>query len=459
MIEKARVRRCVGNPPRQTEDPQSPPCVAYWDDKNGNGGATFRGVSASEIKVTVYEYRDSASGPDLLPLFERYFNDRFEFYGRKLKLSLFNAAPTGASVAQMQADAQAIAKQKQSFAHLNYSEQEGAQSIFYDQLSRYGVVNVQGSYSGISTVDEAHLARFAPYQWNVLPTVDKVLANTGEMWCKQLNGKAPAYAGAAERQRYPVRKLGVLRLSRTDQPAVDLKPLDSALAACGAHYLSRDYQDTRDVAPALLDFRQQEVTSILCLCPSGHFALLWTPQASSSNYRPEWLVTNYIHLDDDGTLQATPRDHYPGILGLQSWNKFLPLEDTPWWWAVKEADPSFNNRPSMNLSVTYNNLLVLASGIQAAGPNLTPETFAAGLRSTRFPNPGAGAAPYFQATVGFENDHTFQNDFAPVWASPTDPSFFFPGRPGTYCNVLRGVRYSAGRWPTTPLPFRELPCR
>ena len=26
-VERARVRRCVGDPPRQTEDPQSPPCV------------------------------------------------------------------------------------------------------------------------------------------------------------------------------------------------------------------------------------------------------------------------------------------------------------------------------------------------------------------------------------------------------------------------------------------------
>src|SRR5688500_11929152 len=31
VIDKARVRRCVaGNPPRQIEDPQSPPCVNFW---------------------------------------------------------------------------------------------------------------------------------------------------------------------------------------------------------------------------------------------------------------------------------------------------------------------------------------------------------------------------------------------------------------------------------------------
>src|SRR5688500_8887938 len=28
-VDVARVRQCVGDPPRQIEDPQSPPCVAY----------------------------------------------------------------------------------------------------------------------------------------------------------------------------------------------------------------------------------------------------------------------------------------------------------------------------------------------------------------------------------------------------------------------------------------------
>ncbi len=51
VIEKARVRRCVGDPPRQTEDPQSPPCVNYW--QVDNGGAPAKGVTRDEIRVAV----------------------------------------------------------------------------------------------------------------------------------------------------------------------------------------------------------------------------------------------------------------------------------------------------------------------------------------------------------------------------------------------------------------------
>src|SRR5688572_2219369 len=37
-VDVARVRQCVGDPPRQVEDPQSPPCVPYFS--GDNGGAT-----------------------------------------------------------------------------------------------------------------------------------------------------------------------------------------------------------------------------------------------------------------------------------------------------------------------------------------------------------------------------------------------------------------------------------
>ena len=41
------VKHCVGPPPlRQIEDPQSPPCIAYW--KGDNGGATATGVTARQ---------------------------------------------------------------------------------------------------------------------------------------------------------------------------------------------------------------------------------------------------------------------------------------------------------------------------------------------------------------------------------------------------------------------------
>lgn len=47
--KKATLKRCVGNPTRQTEDPLSPPCVAFFE--GDNGGATARGVTRDEATV------------------------------------------------------------------------------------------------------------------------------------------------------------------------------------------------------------------------------------------------------------------------------------------------------------------------------------------------------------------------------------------------------------------------
>src|SRR5207302_1644062 len=45
------TKRCVGKPPRQAEDPMSPPCVAYFN--GDNGGATYQGVTRDEITVAI----------------------------------------------------------------------------------------------------------------------------------------------------------------------------------------------------------------------------------------------------------------------------------------------------------------------------------------------------------------------------------------------------------------------
>src|SRR4051812_32924222 len=49
---RPRTKHCVGTPPRQTDDPLAPPCVAYFT--GDNGGATTRGVTAQEVRVLVY---------------------------------------------------------------------------------------------------------------------------------------------------------------------------------------------------------------------------------------------------------------------------------------------------------------------------------------------------------------------------------------------------------------------
>ncbi|HEX6379761.1 MAG TPA: hypothetical protein VF180_00815, partial [Acidimicrobiia bacterium] len=51
-IKTPSTKRCVGKPPRQTEDPLAPPCVASF--AGDNFGATYQGVSKDEIAILFY---------------------------------------------------------------------------------------------------------------------------------------------------------------------------------------------------------------------------------------------------------------------------------------------------------------------------------------------------------------------------------------------------------------------
>src|SRR5688572_21324032 len=63
----------------QTFDPQSPPCIATWDDRKGNGGATSPGVTATEVRVAFPMHSNASwsTWPRLQPIVD-FFNTRFQ---------------------------------------------------------------------------------------------------------------------------------------------------------------------------------------------------------------------------------------------------------------------------------------------------------------------------------------------------------------------------------------------
>jgi hypothetical protein len=105
----------------------------------------------------------------------------------------------------------------------------------------------------------------------------------------------------------------------------------------------------------------------------------------------------------------------------------------------------------------YRNLLLIASGIQMAGPDLTPKTFQQGLQRAIFPNPDTGIRA---GHVGFAGgSHAMTVDAAEFWWSNTDPGPLpDESTGGTWCYVDHGARHSlADPWPAGDPFFRE-PC-
>jgi hypothetical protein len=181
------------------------------------------------------------------------------------------------------------------------------------------------------------------------------------------------------------------------------------------------------------------------------------PQSTSQGYYPEWLLQHYNHQDDDGVAQTYPSDQAAHYFGLRMFNKVQLAANTPYGWAVHEEDPNYG--PTGTLDVLYWNMLVLASGIQMAGPHLTPQTFQDALFRTRFPNPGADGPPWYQARVGFgPGNHSMIDTEAPVWWSNSGQGTG-EGTAQTFCYVDHGRRYGIGEWPTGDLAFFRPPCR
>jgi hypothetical protein len=456
VIERPRVRHCVGDPPRQIEDPQSPPCVPYFDPKQDNGGATSHGVTATDIRVFYTpDFLEDIANVNIL---KDFFNKRFEFYGRQLVFDTQTAGgTTNPDPSVMQADAEK-AYDDNDFASLNYVSRQGAEFSFYDSLAAKGVLSV--AHRAQAEATDSHFRAKSPFEWSVVPTVDSIERNIGQFVCSSLAGKRPAYAGGAQAQATS-RVFGLVVEQAADNTAPDPAPLRSELRRCGADVAAVSYDQvtgdsTRTGQGEMVAMSNAQVTSVICLCDALEARQTLMPAASAQAYQPEWLLSSYLDNDLDNSMSQAPPDQAAHVFGLVFRNKLLPKQDMPFYWAVKEmsptADPQGNSYYAVN--ARYLSLLVLASGIQLAGPHLSPSTFAAALFRTGWANPGAGGPPYYQARAGFDGGrHTFIDDATLFWYNPSQRGTVDPDSAGAVCYVDHGTRHGVGDWPASDPAF------
>lgn len=456
------VRPCVGTPPRQTEDPQSPPCVNYFF--GDNGGATAPGVTGDEIIVALPEASFGGINAPLLQPIVDHFNARYEFYGRKLTIVGFQ--PNGGTFAHpdpgaMQSDAVLAATEIKAFASLGYVDRKGAEYYYYDELARRGVISVAGRLVNNGT--EERLREFAPYQWNVYPAIETAMSLIGNGICATLAGMPPQ-GGGPTIQAQPERVFGLIVQKATDgsKPPADI--LRGRLATCGVELAAEheDQADSADTTGAMLKMQNAGVTSVICLCSVDTAREGYTQAATQQGYLPEWVMSTYLNMDLDNSYHGTTPEQQDNVLGFVLWNNLLPRQQMFWWKALKEQAPGEDPAGAVyyDYAARYHQLLLLASGIQAAGPELTAEAFEAALHDLQFPNPGAGQAPFFQPRVGFEGGrHTMIDSAALFWYSAQDGGTVDPGFPGAVCYVDNGRRFTASSFPTGPQPFFEGPCR
>lgn len=454
-----RQLRCVGDPPRQIEDPQSPPCVPFW--QGNNGGATARGVTRDEIRIRIPTYEDD-NRYRFYEALRKFFNARFQFYGRELVFSYGRGDLGGSICANQKSEAEA-ADDAKIFASTFYRAAQGF--CYHEELARRKILSITGSYFG---QEASYLERFQPYLFQYLMPADEMFANLGEWACKNLKGRPARYGDPTNANG--TRLFGIIQQTYYDQDPTTTAALERELDACDqsipedrkARNAVRQGSD-EDVQPAAVDpatsnqtvlkMKTAGVTSVFCMCQLFTFGAL-AKAASNQGYFPEWIISTYGPLDitTSMTLGAAPPEQLQHAFGLDFDPIQVPLEFTPLYWGAKEGDPgvSLNNSSATvhNREEIYRPLLVLASGIQMAGPKLTAQTFAEGLWKTRFPNPDhiikAGKVAFSGRRLGMTTDG------AEFWWSNTARSPYRDsgGDQGTFCYADGGRRHVKGAWPS-----------
>lgn len=463
----ASARRCYTWPDgkvTQTEDPQSPACVAGWDAAKGNGGATAPGVTGNAIYVSA----DPDEGK--FAQVADYFNSRYEFYGRKIVFTAQHGSSEFGHYAACDAAGEhtnaAATIQDKVFAALGYWMQNSCGFDFVKDLVNAHIMFV----THYSVFPESYMAAKDPYVWLYAMGTDEQMGLVGEWVCKQLAGQLAAHSGNPT-DTSTTRKFGVVLQAAPGNPTgVSADRLSAQLSTCGqqgAPVVEDRTQNVGDPAftTALQSLRTKGVTTVICMCDEIHVGSFHRA-ATSQGWFPEWVTGTYSLNDDPQWVRSfqDPRQ-LAHTFGYSVVPPHVPPALEPSRWAEQDVGASSASDNNTDTRYFINNLyqemLLLASGIQMAGPNLTPATFAAALHKVPFPNP---ANDYRLGTVGMIGGrHGMTNDAVFSWWSTADGGPYAPPTgqtTGALCYVLGLQRFGPGQVPPRPAqdPYFAGPC-
>jgi hypothetical protein len=414
----------------QDFDPQSPPCVSDWPGQaKGNGGSTATGVTGSTITVAAENFYATTDAGNAAIV--NFFNSHFELYGRHFVLTYPNTSSDDTFTPTGQQAAAATYAASKPFASTDLVSTQGQDVEFLNYLAQAHIVTVA------PTVQEpaSELASLSPYLYTYQPALDQIESNLAAMICTSLPASGNAVYGGAtvatKKRKFAIVEPDSTPVSQYDQPS-------------GAATVNTSQTEL------LANLEREGVTSVI-LFGSADEAALVMRSAAGINYTPEWISSGVGDLGseeaDASFSENAPSSESEYLIGMTPASKYLPYAEMPWSQAY--ADEGITTPVDYGYSDFYHEMLILASGVQAAGPDLTPQTFATGLRGLQFPNPGADQAPSYQAKVDFGSGSTMTQDYAAWYFSPTTDSNASNNATyvGASCDINLGERWSLGSWP------------
>ncbi len=441
--KKPKLKRCVGNPRRQTEDPMSPACVAYFE--GDNFGATSRGVTRDEVRVAVLDWCNSDGSFDAIDYdtaesdpndprkaWLSYFNDRYQTYGRRVKLFKVVGSPTnGVSCFSGNVNAARNVPQRLQEVVDPFYAFSGRSSELTEQFATEAArLEIMVSlWGGSRSVAQRH----APYIVSYPADLENWAANVVAASCARLAGRRARFAGDIALST-KVRKFGLLYNRPADPQREGVRlVVHGVKERCGSE------AGEIVVAGDMAKFRDEGVTTIMTGLNGG------PNNAEIAGYHPEWFA--WEHTRHIRTSQIEPASQMKNMFGLLPDRRYGARSEQPHRQAFQEGCPGCTPSETIYSGVDgYHELLLLFTAIQAAGPRLTPESSDRGLRALP---PKRSLDPFTQSAYFGPGNHSFVKDYGFAW---WDPAGEAPGGTGLGCwrLVEDGLRYRAEDWAARP---------
>jgi len=382
-------------------DPYAPPCTTFAGNNAAlaaahNGGATTKGVTATEIHIAYRVTSDKSFQQTLAQLagaqlqdtqadiertitaLAQYFNTHYQFYGRHIVIDYYNGQGSlsnellGQGQAQAEADAITVGQQMKSFGDLSAESEPYA-----DALSHQGVMGFGDPY-----MSQHWHEQHAPYVWSIAADGTKVASFAAEYVAKRLcpAGSPAVYAGGALKNK--PRKFATLAPDNSwYQESVQVARGITQKMGCDPGE-NIEYQldlgtMSNQADNIIAKLKADGVTTISCGC-DPIIPVFLSGAAARQNYFPEFVITGTALTDQDIVGQLWNQQFAAHAFGVSPNEAPVPSTQTIGYAAYKTVR---SDEPAFGVDLIYYQMAMMAIGIQMAGPDLNAQTFQQGMQA------------------------------------------------------------------------------
>ena len=444
----------------------APECYADVED---NGGATHRGVTEDSITVVYYSapendpVLDFITGPianddtraqveETVAGFVELFGSYYQTYGRTVDLRIVEASGTSTDEVAARADAQRAIEEHQPFAAFGGPV---LTSAWADEMAAAGVVCISCG----STGNEEFRNERDPYLISVGMAGSQTNTHAAEFVGQKLAGKPAEYGGDAVADQDRV--FGHVYISSSEESDVTARQFADQLSDQGvelAEQLSYQLDPGRlpeQATSVISKLKGSGVTTVLLqadpVAPAN-----FTQEATAQEYFPEWVIVGGSLTDTNTFGRVYDQQQWRHAFGITSLAVPLAPQTTPGFalyeWFHGSPPPANETAP-----VLFPSPSLLFSLLQAAGPDLTPQSIRSALFSYQ-PTARAVSAPSLSwGDHGLWPDAPVPVDWSGVddmtmwWWDPdvTGPDEIQREGQGMMRWVDGGTRYLPGEWDDT----------